>query len=344
MVGNINSFKASRHGRYRKLLLDPQNLLPAAQNLEVLFNTLDHKRQQGILSDAEFLSYGLFTLLACRRPDAFQSNKTKCKDSIEKESTPLKPESTDFILSDLWNLLCENNLPVSGNKKILDQKLSVYQFLNRVRFRGIPDSARMALLAWLNHQYPLILMFHVPSAAEVFELQKQGGRCTTFFKQAPELTELHHGRDAISFIVHDLIHAHEFYSLPQRAQQQIGFYHWLDNIKNNPDLLKLQAESDEFLERWEYVLSDMNSYCGHLLKTLHAAFTNYEKSIHAPAGEGGLFWNNVVDTSDLEEREKILFRKINSAAWNEADFLHLELIFERWSHTPTLASSMKNQD
>jgi len=343
-VNNLNASKASRQGRYRKLLIDPKIFFPLAKNIEAVFDVLDYKRQQGILRDAEFLSYGLLTLLACRRPDAFQSNNTKCNNSIENGSTPSKSASTNLNLSDLWNLLCENNLPVSGNKKILDQRISVHEFLNRVRFRGIPDSARMALLAWLNHQYPLTLVFHIPSAGEVFELQKKGGRCVSFFKQADDLIELHHDRDVISFIVHDLIHAYEFYSLPQRAKQQIGFYHWLDNIKSNPQLIKLLDESGEFLKCWEYILSDMNSYCGHLLKTLHAAFTIYEKSIHAPAGAGELLWNNVVDTSNLEASEKTLFRKINSAAWNEADFFQLESIFERRYNVSTLVSSMKHQD
>ncbi len=179
----------------------------------------------------------------------------------------------------------------------------------------------MALLRWLDNQYPLTLLFHIPSASEVFELQKQGGRCISFLKQAADLTTFHHERDAINFIVHDLIHAHEFYALPQRAKQQIGFYHWLDNIKHNPQLVKLQVESDEFLERWEYVLSDMNSYCGHLLKTLHAAF-----SICANSES---LWKSVVDASDLEQNEKVLFNKINTAEWGETDFLHLESVLEK---------------
>jgi hypothetical protein len=200
----------------------------------------------------------------------------------------------------------------------------VQTFLEQIRFRGIPDSARIALLKWLDREYPLTLMFYIPSALEVFELQKNGGRCISFLKKASELTEFHHHRDAISFIVHDLIHAHEFYANPQRAKQQIGFYLWLDQIKNNPCLKKLQAESAGFLACWEYVLSDMNSYCGHLLKTLHAAFI-----IHAPEGEAESLWKNIVNASELEADEKKLFRKINSSAWDNTDFLQLEAVLEQ---------------
>ena len=326
--------KPSRQGRYRKLLMLPEKLVPIAAILENIFQELNQFREQGRLSDAEFLSYGLLTLLACRRPHAFQSDKSQI---IHKASTAYSPSS--FHLPDFWELLEKTGLPLPTYQKLFAQKLSVDQFLMRFRLRGIPDSARMALLEWLSNRYPLTLFFHIPSGIEVFELQKKGGRCVSFFKQAQALTEHHQDRDVLSFIVHDLIHAHEFYAHPQRARQQIGFYHWLDTIQNHPQLLKLIETSPGFFERWEYVLSDMNSYCGHLLKTLHAAFT-----IHAHPGEGESLWQRVVEASGLAPEEKRVFLKVNSPQWGEADFLHLESVLEKMHahHSPSaiLANTM----
>lgn len=310
--------KASRRGRYRKSLLDPQSLLSIAHQLETFFNQLDQKRQHGIVSDAEFLSCGLLTLLACRRPDAFQNHRGHKREAVATKTT-----AGVFTMADFWHLLDEQHLPLKHYQKILDQSLSVSQFLNRIRFRGIPDSARTSLLKWLDQEYPLTLVFHIPSVDEVFALQKCGGRCVSFLKQADDLTKVHHDRDTISFIVHDLIHAHEFYAHAKRARQQIGFYHWLDNIRGNSRLIELLATSDAFRERWEYILSDMNSYCGHLLQTLHAAF-----SLHARAVQGESLWNTIVDGSDLAPNEKVMFQKINSSAWCETDFLQLEAILE----------------
>jgi len=308
--------KASRHGRYRKNLLNPTSLAPIAQPIAAVFDKLDQHRQQGKLSDAEFVGYGLLTLLACRRPDAFQRHRCQQKVAAANPS--------EFSLADFWTLLCAHPLPIAHYREIFDQPLSLYAFLNQIRFRGIPNSAQQALLKWLEQQYPLTLVFHIPSTSEVFALQKQGKRCISFLKEAKDLTELHHERDAISFIIHDLVHAHEFYASPQRARQQIGFYHWLDNIQDNPALLALQAESPEFRQRWDYVLSDMNAYCGHLLKTLRAAFSLHD---HSPQGQP--LWNHVVEASDLSPDEKILFLKINSREWNDKDFLQLESIFEK---------------
>jgi len=312
--------KASRHGRYRKSLLSPTSLAPIAQPMAAVFNALDQQRQQGKLSDAEFVGYGLLTLLACRRTDAFQHHR--------RQQTVTTTIASEFSLADFWALLCEHQLPLSHYREMFDQPLSLSSFLNQMRFRGIPDSAQQALLKWLEQHYPLTLVFHIPTTSEVFALQKQGKRCISFLKEAKDLTELHHERDAISFIIHDLVHAHEFYASPQRARQQIGFYHWLDNIQENPALLALQAECPEFSQRWEYVLSDMNAYCGHLLKTLHAAF-----SLHDNSPQRQPLWNQVVEASDLAPDEKNLFLKINSREWNDNDFLTLEAILENLSNT-----------
>lgn len=309
--------KPSRQGRYRKKLIDPQELLPLSQALEAVFYSLDNKRREGLLSDGEFLCYGLLTLLACRRADAFQRNTT----GFRNQSTSIA--STRFNLADFWQLLSTQALPLRAYQAQLDHPIPLEHFLENIRFRGIPDSARQALLAWLHHQYPLILVFHIPSATKIFEWQKQGARCISFFKQADELVTHHHDRDAISFIIHDLIHAHEFYANPQRARQQIGFYHWLDTIRDHPCITQLQHESAKFHAAWEYVLSDMNSYGGHLLQTLHAAFT-----LHSPHGQGALFWQQVVEASNLNPQEKCLFQKINSPEWQDTDFLQLESILE----------------
>jgi len=325
---------ASRAGRYRKLLVSPESLAPVSKNVAAVFCALDEKRSGGVLSDAEFLSYGLLTLLLCRRPDALQRSQTRNGKHILSTSPP-----GDFTLADFWKLLASHHVPIAHYPQNGNPEISVLTFLQGIRFRGIPDAARLALLAWLNHRYPLTLLFHVPSAPEVFALQIQGRRCVSFFRDERELTMLHHDRDVISFIVHDLIHAHTFYAQPQRARQQIGFYHWIHNIQNDHQLTRLQAESPSFLTSWEYILSDMNSYCGHLLKTLHAAFM-----LHAKLGEGELMWQHIINTSNLAPNEKILFQKINSPDWCHADFLHLETIFEKRAQDAIPVSSRTHPD
>ncbi len=321
---DIETKKPSRSGRYRKLLISPEKLLPFATKLEVLFKALEAKKNLGKINDAEFLSYGLLALLVCRRVDAFQK-----QPPLTNEQLIPKNLSDHFSFSDFIALLQKLALPISAFKKNIDNKLSLLDFLHNHRFRGVPDSARKALLEWLKQKYPLKLFFYIPTVSEVFELQKQGGRCLSFFKNTQALTQLHHERDAISFIIHDLIHAYEFYSNPQRARQQIGFYHWLDSIKEHPELKALINASDDFCERWEYILADMNSYCGHLLKTLHAAFVSQTR-----VGEDGVLWKDIVKASNLNSEAQLLFLKINSMHWVEDDFYRLERVLEGLSPIP----------
>lgn len=315
---NLHNKKSSRSGRYRKQLISLENIKPIAQNLEDLFKELNSLRQASILNDAEFLSFGLLALLGCRRPDAFQKNPI-----TKIEPAPKLVKQKKLLISDFLQLLKKYELPIHAFKKFTTIDYCVWGFLNHIRLRGIPDSAKNALTQWLNNQYPLTLFFRIPTVDEVFNLQKRGGRCVSFFLESKDMLQLYHGRDVISFIIHDLIHANEFYSNPERAQQQIGFYHWLDEIKSFPQLQNLLQSSEGFKDRWEYLLSDMNSYCGHLLKTLHAAITIYshETEKHLP-------WLKIVENSQLTNSEKTLFARINSLDWTDEDFQALEIVFE----------------
>ena len=311
--------KASRSGRYRKQVMAPNELAPFAKNLESLFSELLNKRQLRTINDAEFLSFGLLALLGCRRPDAFQK-----RTSIQKNTSTQIGNDNTFDLNDFLLLLNKHELPTIAFKKNIGLKINLVDYLNQIRFRGIPDSARQSLLQWLQKQFPLHLLFYIPSVQEVFSMKKSGGRCVSFFALAKDLTILHHNRDVISFIVHDLIHAHEFYANKEMAQQQIGFYQWLDEIRNIAELQYLIVHSEGFRERWEYLLSDMNSYCGHLLKTFHAAF-----KIHATVPDSQPLWNLIVEQSNLMVTEKLLFLRINTPEWTNEDFLLLESIFEK---------------
>lgn len=313
----LKTNKSSRSGRYRKLLIQPSELMPFAKNLEGLFNTLQQKRLKREMGDAEFLSYGLLALLACRRDDAFQKNP-----GLTVRNNP--QSQSNMVFNDFLVLLQEHELPTKAFKKFSEIGCDIYEFLNRIRFRGIPDTARQALLQWLDKKYPLHLFLYIPTVNEVFNMQKWGGRCVTFFMQSSDITQLHHERDVISFIVHDLIHANEFYANQIRAKQQIGFYQWLDEIKDFTEIQELTSRSTGFQERWDYLLSDMNSYCGHLLKTLHAAII-----IHVPDPENQMLWKKIIDKSNLTTTERNLFFRINAPDWKDEEYYQLEKIFEK---------------
>jgi hypothetical protein len=119
------------------------------------------------------------------------------------------------------------------------------------------------------------------------------------------------------------MHAHAFYADPVRMRQQIGFYHWLARAQGVPAFAGLLQDSAAFGEAWDYIMSDMNSYCGHLLKTLRAAM-----ALHAPAGTSEEIWQQVVFGSGLPSETAKIFMRVNTPYWQIDDFLMLERFCE----------------
>lgn len=315
---------ASRQGRYRKTLFDLPALRALASQLEAALRDLEVLRRTGQITDPEFTAFGLVALLACRRSDAFQKQGRLPDNKEGTDSGPASvTESAAPTLDSLKPRLEKQGLPTQALSPFLGRGLSLRAFLTQTRWKGIPDAARLALLAWMDGRYPLRLCFDIPPGTVVFDQQKQGIRCVTFFLNSEEMTVLHHERDALSFVVHDLMHAHAFYADPVRMRQQIGFYHWLARAQDVPAFAGLLQDSNAFGEAWDYIMSDMNSYCGHLLKTLRAAI-----ALHAPSGSGDGLWSEIALGSGLSADCVELFLKVNTPHWQIDDFLALERFCE----------------
>ncbi len=308
---------SSRKGRYRKQLVVAGFFEKFANSFSLVFNELWKFKEEKHLNEGEFVGYGLMTMLACRRKDAFQ------KFTPQKQNEIKIDRKKSFGMADFFEVLKKHDISLDESFESFYREMSLEECLSSVRFRGIPDSARLSLLQWVRNDYPLQLLGYIPNVDEVFAMQLLGKRCVTFFMQADELLLDHHGRDALSFVVHDLIHAHEFYENRQRTKQQIGFYLWLQSISSIDALQYLIHSSKEFKEYWDYLRSDMNSYCGHLLKTLEATLTIHSKEI-----DPDFHWGKLIDLSDLPLSDKNLFKKINTKDWSDEDFIRLENIFE----------------
>lgn len=312
--------KSSRAGRYRKQLTPLSALEPIAQTLEQVFHKLDALRLQKKISDAEFLSMGLLILLACRRKDAFQKSglSITANQNISIGS---------FTCNDFKEFIHTYELPVHSLITLLElsPQNEISSLIKAIRFRGVPESSRLALLHYLEGQYPLQLYFFIPTIEEVFSMQKQGRRCVTFFKTKNEILQLYHGRDVVSFIIHDLMHAHEFYDNRKMAQQQIGFYHFLDKALHTSEITNLYESNKDFQTKLQYIMSDMNSYCGHLIKTLHAAVI-----LHSPQNSGNEIWEKISQKVCNQPNEQNLLRRVNTDNWTNDDFVKFENIMDTY--------------
>lgn len=132
------------------------------------------------------------------------------------------------------------------------------------RYRSLPDSVLEILERWHNGEIKLQLMHHVPSSIEVLRAQSRGERCVSALVKMDEIINFEEqGRDFLSFLIHDLVHAHHFFSDPQSLARQSHFSREMLPIVE----AKIFANT-EFEPEFDYLISDMNSHLVHLLKTL----------------------------------------------------------------------------
>ena len=133
----------------------------------------------------------------------------------------------------------------------------LYQF----NFKKVKGKAIDALYAYCNHQWNCQLFTRTLMPLEVLSLQASGIRPLSMIKQL-EFGEIGHKSDCFEFFVHDLEHAYMFFFDEDRFQQQCCFFkRILTSIAEGvwDDLL----EDDYFKEKFEYLMSDMNSHIQH---------------------------------------------------------------------------------
>lgn len=141
-------------------------------------------------------------------------------------------------------------------------KNSLIEFWGKTMLRGIPAKVNRTLINWYLGHYPLELIHHVPSSNEMLMIQAEGKRYVTLLEKPEDWQHtIIHQRDHFSFLIHDLIHAHEFFCDEQLKNEQINFYCML---KNNYLKIKNLSTHPDFQNSLDYLISDMNSHPAHL--------------------------------------------------------------------------------
>ena len=155
-------------------------------------------------------------------------------------------------------------------KKRLEDITSLQEIFANFALKSTPLSVNRAMLSWYEGSYGLKLLFRIPSPKEVLLQQKSGRRCVTALIDERISKYILGERDALSFTMHDLIHADHFFYHNECYQGQLAFYALLDKTFDYFDL-----SHEQFLSEFEYVISDMNAYAIHLLKCLKSAMIHY---------------------------------------------------------------------
>ncbi len=252
MTENFYNKSSSRAGRFKKKLVSQDELNTEAPLVGAKLTPFYKLLQDGKINEAQFVACYIIVFLAHRNPGSWPGAK---KSVLRINGIPFR------------------NLPFHFESNVL-KRLQEFETIEEIfanfAFKSTPASVNRAILSWISGSYGLELMFRIPTPGEVLQQQKQGRRCVTCIMDKRLSTYILGERDALSFTMHDLIHADHFYHHNNCYEGQLGFYGLLDKTLDYFDLSR-----KEFADEFEYLIADMNAYAIHLLKCLKSAMVHY---------------------------------------------------------------------
>ncbi|MCW7470934.1 hypothetical protein [Leptospira kanakyensis] len=136
-------------------------------------------------------------------------------------------------------------------------------FLEVVRFYGMPDTVRFALWKWHIGEWDIRLIDYNPSSLEMLESQSRGYRYSTIsWEHAMEGSLVEDKRDAFEHLLHDLAHAYMFFREDYDYEGQKQFFK--EMMMDYPKYESVLNTNSIFREKFDYCISDMNSHPAHL--------------------------------------------------------------------------------
>ena len=169
------------------------------------------------------------------------------------------------------NVWVEQLVNLSGaalNQQLIDW-VSHYQFL------GICPNVNTALQAWLEGKWPLLLVEYIPSPQDVLAMQCEGQRPVTIIAHFPRLLQpVLTKPNAFAFMLHDLEHAWKFFHDGALSEMQQRFFCAMGRCVAEGWFVN-HCEDATFSNKFDYLISDMNTHPEHSLQYLKAILIEY---------------------------------------------------------------------
>lgn len=165
----------------------------------------------------------------------------------------------------LWAALFAGALPVD----------TLADLLERHQYLGVIPNATSALAQWLRGNWPLVLREDIPEPSELLRLQAAGTRVVTVISDPVRRhLPIMHKANAFAFMVHDLEHAYQFLHDADMHQQQCAFFGRLLQLVEH-GWFEFGRSEREFADKFNYVMSDMNTHPAHSVGYLRAIVIEY---------------------------------------------------------------------
>lgn len=241
----------NRSGSFKEKLLPLSALEIESKILAPKFNLLRELHADNHLSDAETVALYLI----------IYQNQRILKNGFQGKI--LRSEIDQKTLAE-YDTKIKELLPFTFLEKYSDYSLVEIFQLN---FKGLPRRMNTAMMNWLSSKWPLVLYYTIPTPLELLTLQLQSKRCVTLITEEKRIAKyILSKRDALSFCIHDLEHAVNFYQNQKVYLGQMGFYQFLTALFEIPEVMNCYQQDEIFQQELDYVIADMNAYSVHLLK------------------------------------------------------------------------------
>lgn len=241
-------------------------------------------------------------------------DRLRWSDSLPLKLTHLMAEnktgqrSSASLTSEVLRIYCEDlKIERAGPRSI--GRSSGNSFLS-TRWKGIPERTQLALEKWEAGLWSIELFCRPLEPLEVLQQLESGKRGLTILHTAEAIGSLVEEKfDALGFIIHDLMHAYQFFHDPISNQGQRKFAKallaWLNELQTQqPDSWKLLMNHEAF----NYLMSDMNSHPTHLRLTLQHVC--YQLNISSLFESFSKYWTPMTEivhpSENITKRESIL--------------------------------------
>lgn len=197
-----------------------------------------------------------------------------------------------------------------------DVRAGLLHYLGRYHFLGVIPNVPAALCAWLNGRWSLYVCEYVPWSIEVLRTQANGRRPVTLIGDYPRLLQpMLKKPNAWAFMIHDLEHAYKFFNDADLYQDQKRFF---ERIACALEMGYFERPLNDrlFAEKFDYLISDMNTHSQHSLQYLRAILIEFYlrqegkplRAALSPASQAEL--NRVVAQIDSESKAALTKRYV----------------------------------
>lgn len=163
------------------------------------------------------------------------------------------------------------------------RRVPLLDWLERYQFRGVIGNVPVALVQWLRGAWPLILREDIPKPLDVLRMQARGTRAVTLITAWPRAREpVLNKSDAFAFFRHDLEHAYKFYHSPALYAGQFAFFARLEAAFDR-GVFAPYFDDAEFVTRFHYLMSDMNTHPEHSRQYLRAILIEFYRRLERKA-------------------------------------------------------------